>query len=837
MRIGIDMLGAQSPGSRGRGIGRYGLELASAMLRVDHRNEYLLYSRADLGDHDFPEAPNAEVRPVPEGSDAAVQSHRLAHENLDGLDALLILSPFELHDGYDPPPAPLGGPKLASVVYDLIPFLYQERYLTWPPIASRFYRNLERLRRYDALLAISEATRSDCRRLLGLGPGRVVNVSGASDPGYFWPEDDPEDAEILLRLGVDRPFVYCLGSFDERKNLKGLIDAFGLLPDPIRDSHQLVVTFGIKPEEAESLRDHARSRGVPDALVLTGGLPDVGIRALYRRCDAFAHPSHYEGLGLPLLEAMLCGAPVLGGDNSSQVEVVGDAGLLANSANPAEIADRLARILTDGSLAAELRARARHHAEGFRWDDSGRRAVAAIERAVGVQDDPPRGRRHRSDRPHAGRPRPRVAIFSPWPPKRSGISDYATRLAEGLADHYEIDLYHDPDYLPDDALRGGPFGCHDIRLFRRLARVRPYRALLYQMGNSAYHGRIYDQALAVPGIVTLHDSSLAGFHAWYGAHHVGDITHLAREFAYCHPEAADSILPRLPGLAERPGGLGEALSSRGYHLNRRLIEASQAVVFHSRTFRDRAAADVPNRADRIARIPLGAEPVERTEAARVAVRERFGLPIDGIVIASFGIVYPTKLNQETIEAFAAIAGEFPDAILLFVGRDLSATPAGERAARLGLGDRVRFLGHQPADRYQALFQAVDVGVSLRRPPTNGESSAALLDLLRHGIPTIINDAGTFAEVPSRVALKLHWESAGVLGLARALRTLLADRTARDRLGATAARHVADRHAWPIVASAYSRLIEESAAVGSSSRPFSLGMDPRRIESRHPAGGR
>ena len=828
MRIGIDMLGAQSPGSRGRGIGRYGLELASAMLRIDPRNEYLFYARPILPTEGFPTAPNARVRPVPEASNAASESHRLAHENPDGLDALLLLSPFELHDGFDPPSSPLGKPAMAAVVYDLIPFLFQEKYLTWPPVAARFYRNLERLRRYDALLAISEATRADCRRLLGLGAGKVTNVSGASDPGFFTPEHDPEDIEELGRLGIDRPFVYCLGSFDDRKNLKGLIDAFGLLPDDLRASHQLVVTFHIKPEEAEALRDHARSRGVADALILTGGLPDAGIRALYRRCAAFAHPSHYEGLGLPLLEAMLCGAAVIGGDNSSQVEVVGEAGLLANAAEPAEIADRLTRLLTDETLSVSLRAKARPHALTFNWDDSGRRAVAAIERAVGAQDCRPRGRRTRIDLGHSSRPR--IAVCSPWPPKRSGISDYAARLVEELAGRYAIDIFHDPEYLPDKALRCGPFACHDIRLLPRMSRVRPYHARLYQMGNSAYHGRIYDLALQYPGIVTLHDYSLAGFHAWYGAHHVGEVTYFAREFAYAHPDAAESVLPNLPALSKRPGGLGSAISGLGYHLNRRLIESSEAVVFHSRTFRDRASGENPERSGRFVRIPLGAEPVPKSAQARLAVRERFGLPAVGLVVASFGIIYPSKLNEETIEAFAAIAGQFPNALLLFVGRDLSATPASARAAELGLGNRVRFLGHQPADRYDALLQAVDVGVALRRPPTNGETSAALLDLLRHGIPTIINDAGSFAEIPGSIARKLRWEHDGVLGLIEALRGLLEDPDARDRLGKAAADHVARRHAWPLVAADYARLIEETAAGGPISSP-SRRRDPARARPR------
>ncbi len=239
MRIGIDMLALQSPTSRMRGIGRYAQGFLSGLLAVspeDH--EFLFYAHKDLPIDLFPVAPNTRVKRLEPTVTSRDAIDRVARSNPDALDVLLILSPLEYYKSYSPPARPLGSLPIAAIVFDVIPFLFQERYLDYPPEAIRCYRTLERLRTYDALMAISEATAIDVRSLLGIPTERVVAIGSASDPSFFRPDDTGPLSEISLavlrKYGINRPFVFCLAGTDERKNLSGLIDAFHQLPDPLQ---------------------------------------------------------------------------------------------------------------------------------------------------------------------------------------------------------------------------------------------------------------------------------------------------------------------------------------------------------------------------------------------------------------------------------------------------------------------------------------------------------------------------------------------------------------------------------------------------------------------------
>ena len=806
MKIGIDLLPLQSPGSRLRGVGRYGRELVSTLLSGRDGNQYTLYAYDEFTREHLPDWDDTHVLATDSSrgeTSLAQVVDRLARDNPHELDLLLILSPFELCAGYDPPPRPRNGLKVAAVVYDFIPFLDQEHYLAEPGCADWFCRRLRTIARYDHLLAISDATRDDAIRLLSLDPSRVVNISGASDGRFFVPDRAfPMSSKIrrtLAKFGILRPFVLSVAGSDERKNVRGLIEAFAQLPLDLRSTYQLVITCYLKSEDADRFRRIGDDHGLGEALILTGEVTDAELRTLYQRCSAFAFPSLYEGLGLPLLEAMHCGAPVLAGRNSSQVEVVGDSGLLVNAAEPASVSAGLASLLAQPDLAAELAARGRARAATFTWE----RTAARLLEAISQEARPLASTRRHA--PHASRPR--LAIVSPWRPKKSGISNYAARLVAELSNDYRIELFHDSGYVPDAGLGPAGLACFDYRLFERYALHRDYRAVLYQMGNSTYHGFLYEMMSRHPGIVTLHDFSLAGFQYWRASLTANAEETFRREVEYAEPMRSGEILASLPGWREEAGGVQDALTRRGIPLNRRVLDSAECLVVHSPWCVDRCVEVDPTIGPKLRVIPHGARPVPPSREDQPSAKARLGLDPNGLVFGSFGFLARGKMNVESLRAFAEILREFPDARYLFAGQDWERGEARAEAASLGVEGRVRFIGHCDDSEFEALIQAVDVGVALRRPPTYGETSGALLDLLRHGVATIVSDVGTFADYPSDVVLKIttHEE------LVRAMSELARNPVARAALGQTARDYVAARHAWPVVASHYARLIEENWA--------------------------
>jgi alpha-1,3-rhamnosyl/mannosyltransferase len=264
----------------------------------------------------------------------------------------------------------------AVVVYDLVPFVEaghaQAR-------AARIERATIRpaLRRAAALACISAATRDDLVRRFPHAAGKATVIPLAADRAF---------AEPVARPGhplLERPYVLAVGTLEPRKNLERLVAAWSLLPAELRARHDLALV-GPRGWEDDAILRAAHAAGAK----LLGHVSDAELRALYAGAAAFAYPSLYEGFGLPVLEAMAAGAPVVTSSVSSLPEVAGDAALLVDPRDPRAIADALARVLADPALAAWLRAAGRARAAAFSWQRTARetltllRGIAGRRRAV-----------------------------------------------------------------------------------------------------------------------------------------------------------------------------------------------------------------------------------------------------------------------------------------------------------------------------------------------------------------------------------------------------------------------------------------------------------------------
>jgi glycosyltransferase involved in cell wall biosynthesis len=250
-----------------------------------------------------------------------------------------------LHVPYFAPPLRARCPVVATV-HDLVPLLLPQ-YRGSAPV--RAYMRLARRATAAAtqLIADSEATRCDVLRHLGVDPARVSTVYLAHDPRYR-PLPAAEAAAQLARLGIPQPFVYYVGGFDARKNLETLLRAFAAARPRLAPQLRMVLAGRIRPPDGLLFPDlcgQIAALGLADRVILPGFVSDADNRALYSACAAFAFPSRYEGFGLPPLEALACGAPVLCADTSSLPEVVGDAATLLPPDDVDAWAEALVRVV------------------------------------------------------------------------------------------------------------------------------------------------------------------------------------------------------------------------------------------------------------------------------------------------------------------------------------------------------------------------------------------------------------------------------------------------------------------------------------------------------------
>jgi glycosyltransferase involved in cell wall biosynthesis len=187
----------------------------------------------------------------------------------------------------------------------------------------------------------------------------------------------PFSEDAGRRYGVCRPYILSVGNFLPHKNLVRLVRAFAGLTEAIRRECSLVLA-GDCSGRRDSVLDEARRLGIERRVVLTGVIADADLPALYAGCEVFIMPSLDEGFGLPAVEAMACGAPVIASDRASLPEVVGDAALLVDPSRADAIGAALAAVLSDRALREDLRARSLKRAEDFRGDRSAQRVLELV---------------------------------------------------------------------------------------------------------------------------------------------------------------------------------------------------------------------------------------------------------------------------------------------------------------------------------------------------------------------------------------------------------------------------------------------------------------------------
>ncbi|HYJ46045.1 MAG TPA: glycosyltransferase family 1 protein, partial [Pyrinomonadaceae bacterium] len=233
------------------------------------------------------------------------------------------------------------------------------------------------------IIVPSEHTRRDILETYRVGPERV-SVTPLAAPAHFAPVEDEREIERVRRLyGIEGDYVLAVGSIQPRKNLTRLVHAYSLLRrarPQVKLPHLVLVgkRAWLYGDTLRAIKEH----GIEALTVLTGYVSEEHLPALYSGALCFIYPSYFEGFGLPPLEAMQCGVPVIAGDRTSLPEVVGPAGLLVDPFDPEALASGLARMIDDAGLRARLRARGIERARRFSWHETARLTLKIYEQAA-----------------------------------------------------------------------------------------------------------------------------------------------------------------------------------------------------------------------------------------------------------------------------------------------------------------------------------------------------------------------------------------------------------------------------------------------------------------------
>jgi glycosyltransferase involved in cell wall biosynthesis len=822
MKLVIDLQGAQTLGSRHRGIGRYTLALVKAIIRNRGDHEVVLLLNGLF--HDTISPLTDEFVPLLPASNIIVWqapprvafchpfskyrriSAELIREHLIQAiapDIVLITSLFEGH-GDDSITSigriPCGIPT-AVILYDLIPFIRKTPYLDNPSVQEWYLSKVDFLRKSQLCLAISESSRQEAIDHLNYPEHDVVTISSDADPQFRRIEIDLAFAKKLLsKYGINHKFLMYTGGIDHRKNIEGLIAAYAKLNSCVRASLQLVIVCSVPEEVANALTSYASNLGLQShELVFTGFVSEQELIYLYNLCYLFVFPSFHEGFGLPVLEAMRCGAPVIASNLSSLPEVVGNIDALFDPYSSDDLCELMLRALSDNQLLQQFVEHGDKHAAKFSWDYSAKIAIKALEAKVKLPTAKQPG-----DQASRQPRKPRLAYISPLPPDQSGIADYSAELVPALSSYYEITLI-----VPDEKRIVLINKTEDLQIrsadwFR--SNAQSFDRILYHIGNSSLHAYMFGLAMRHPGVIVLHDVYLSGVMNYMEVSGLDQALFRGELFASHGIEA----VRELRSTGDRSYAILNYPCSSG------IISDSLGVIVHSEYSLQLAKASSTKDSHCFRKIPL-VRNISKT-VDRYKARESLGLPHDAVVVCSFGFLASQKLNDRLLRAWnASSLARDVNCYLIFVGQ-LADSPHSKTLPELiGISpapDRISITGWVDQEVYRQYLQCADIAVQLRGA-SRGETSAAVYDCMGYGLPLIANANGSMRDLDQDAVLLIPDQFADDQ-LVAALERLCSDSSLRSQLAQRGSDIVSTHHSPSSCAKQYHVAIEYFYQAGDHS---------------------
>ncbi len=355
------------------------IPLVRHLPRIDNRNEYRLY--LNFVRPEYAARFEARVRPLlSDRVEARIcripnrlmrflrEWARWPIEQTLGHCAVVYYPDVDMH-------TQLRGARVATI-HDLMPFTHADQYSEL--YVAQFRRSVSRIARdADAIIAVSEHTKDTIVERLGVAPDRIAVVYHGIDE-TFHPVPTEAVAHLRARFGFARPYILFVGTAEPRKNLLRLVDAFALMCHGGRNDLDLVIA-GKSAWGSASLRARIAAQGLESQVRLPGYIAGTDLPALYGGASVFVLPSLAEGFGMPLLEAMACGIPVIASNTTALPEVYGDAAFGFDPTSTEALVAALERVLNDEVLRADLVARGFKRAARFGWEETARKTLGVLD--------------------------------------------------------------------------------------------------------------------------------------------------------------------------------------------------------------------------------------------------------------------------------------------------------------------------------------------------------------------------------------------------------------------------------------------------------------------------
>lgn len=377
MRIGIDARFLTHP--QAGGFKTYSQNLVAALAEIDTENEYILYlDRAPNGSTQLPNCPNFTFRVIP-GTMPMVGmlfreqvslSRQAARDKLDLLHSPSLTAPLQL-----------SCPSVVTI-HDMI-WYFPERFSIGTPSSGKrkfmewYFRVVPKLaaRRANQIITVSHAAKESIVQYLQIPPERIFVTHEAASPIYGQVNESIKLGALRQKHQLPPDFILAIGSADPRKNLATLIQAYALLPAALRERYHLVIVW-THSFLASDMARQVETLGLNSQVRFLERVSNSDLVLLYNAAALFVFPSRYEGFGLPLLEALACGTPVVAANNSSIPEIVGDAGRLVETEDTGSLAEAMDQILSNPSVSAAMVEKGLIQAAGFSWQKCAQETLA-----------------------------------------------------------------------------------------------------------------------------------------------------------------------------------------------------------------------------------------------------------------------------------------------------------------------------------------------------------------------------------------------------------------------------------------------------------------------------